>query len=39
MSILANTSKKSLYTYAVLLLVIILGAFMLGSWYWPRRRR
>jgi Cu(I)/Ag(I) efflux system membrane fusion protein len=33
MSILANTSKKSLYTYAVLLLVIILGAFMLGSWY------
>jgi hypothetical protein len=32
MSILTNTSRKSLYTYAILLLVIILGAFMLGSW-------
>jgi Cu(I)/Ag(I) efflux system membrane fusion protein len=33
MNILTNTSKRSLYICAVLLLVIILGAFMLGSWH------
>jgi YHS domain-containing protein/multidrug efflux pump subunit AcrA (membrane-fusion protein) len=33
MSTLTNTLKKSIYTYAVLLLVILLVAFLLGSWY------
>jgi len=33
MSTLTNILKKSIYTYAVLLLVIVMGAFLLGSWY------
>ena len=33
MSTLTNTLKKSKYTYPVLLLVILLVAFLLGSWY------
>ena len=33
MSTLTNTLKKSKYTYAVLFLLILMGAFLLGSWY------
>jgi hypothetical protein len=33
MRTLTNLLKKSIYTYAILVLVIFMVAFLLGSWY------